>query len=46
MIQRRSKFLDACLTGGPVLAVNAAIASLASGQHLSVGEGRGTPAKW
>ncbi|NBV22833.1 MAG: TIGR04222 domain-containing membrane protein, partial [Proteobacteria bacterium] len=36
-------YVIACLTGGPVLAVNSAIASLASCQHLSVGESRGTP---
>ena len=36
-------YVIACLTGGPVLAVNAAIASLASRQHLSVGESTGTP---
>ncbi len=36
-------YVIACLTGGPVLAVNAAVASLASSRHLSVGESAGTP---
>lgn len=35
-------YVIACLTGGPVLAVNAAVASLASCKKLSVGDSSGT----